>query len=475
MKHRMLREALDEIEATEAGPKIAAFFDFDGTLIYGYSALVFAQDRIMSRQVGVAEALRTARLGVDYVRGKAGYDDLIKLAGATWKGKTPKMVEELGERLFKEHIADRVYPEAQALVAAHRRKGHTIAITTSATWFQVAPIAKALGISEVVCQHLEVIDGFVTGNMAGASMWGPGKARAARDFAEEHDVNFDGSFFYADGDEDTALMSEIGNPRPTNPGKHLAAVAEELGWPVLRFESRGTPSPDVIARNVTGMMVAGPIATGAALLGLARRSRREAINVTTSVVPDAMFGLASVHLDVTGEENLPVEPAIVVWVQRSRIDAFVIAKLLRKNCDIIVDRGLAADPVVGSIGRLFNVSFERNAYDPDVSLQRRAFAALENSTTVAIGIGDLSNLKSRNPSTNLRASITRLASQANVSIIPVIINGSDQLVTRRPPMIRPGRIQVEVLQPITFTGTTRADYEAAASAISELMATAATR
>ena len=388
---------------------------------------------------------------------------------------TPKMVEELGERLFKHHISDRVYPEAQALVAAHRRKGHTIAITTSATWFQVAPIAKALGIADVVCQQLEVIDGLVTGNMAGASMWGPGKARAAQSFADEHDVNFDASFFYADGDEDAALMAEIGNPRPTNPGKHLARVAEEHGWPVLRFEPRGTPSPDVIARNLTGMMVAGPIATGAALLGLARRSRREAINVTTSVVPDAMFGLASVHLDIAGEENLPTEPAIVVWVQRSRIDAFVIAKVLRRNCNIIVDRGLAADPVVGSIGRLFNVAFERNASDPDAALRRRASEALSEGTTVAIGIGDLANLKSRNPSTSLRASITRLASQANVPIIPIIINGSDQLVTRRPPMIRPGTIRVEVLQPIRFEGTSRADYEAAAAAITELMQAAATR
>jgi putative phosphoserine phosphatase / 1-acylglycerol-3-phosphate O-acyltransferase len=469
MMQRTLDEALDEIEQSEAGPKIAAFFDFDGTLIYGYSALVFAQDRIMSRQVGLAEALRTARLGIDYARGKAGYDDLIKLAGSTWKGKTTKDIEALGERLFKQHIADRVYPEARALVAAHRKRGHTIAITTSATWFQVAPIAKALGIPEVVCQHLEIVDDIVTGNMSGASMWGSGKARAARSFATEHDVNFDASFFYADGDEDAALMSEIGNPRPTNPGKHLAAVAEERGWPILRFEPRGTPSPDVIARNVTGMMMAGPIATGAALLGLARRSRREALNVTTSVVPDAMFGLAAVQLDIHGEHHLATTPSIVVWVQRSRIDAFVIAKLLRRNCTIIVERGLAADPVVGSIGRLFDVAFERNASDPDTALQHRAMEALAGGTTVAFGIGDLANLKSRNQSTTIRASITRLASQAGVSIIPIVIDGTDRLVTRRPPMIRPGIVRVEVLAPMTFECRTRADHEAAAEAITALM------
>ena len=36
------------------------------------------------------------------------------------------------------------------------------------------------------------------------------------------------------GDEDIALMSLVGHPRPVNPRPGLAAMAAQRGWPVLR-------------------------------------------------------------------------------------------------------------------------------------------------------------------------------------------------------------------------------------------------
>ena len=43
-----------EIEASPDGPQIGAFFDFDGTLIDGYSAVAYFRDRLLARDVGTS-------------------------------------------------------------------------------------------------------------------------------------------------------------------------------------------------------------------------------------------------------------------------------------------------------------------------------------------------------------------------------------------------------------------------------------
>ena len=46
-------------------------------------------------------------------------------------------------------------------------------------------------------------------------------------------------YFYADGNEDIALMSLVGNPVPVNPRRDLAAMAAARGWPVIRVATLG--------------------------------------------------------------------------------------------------------------------------------------------------------------------------------------------------------------------------------------------
>ena len=55
-----------------------------------------------------------------------------------------------------------------------------------------------------------------------------------QDFCDANGVELQRSYFYADGDEDAALMELVGQPRPVNPRPGLAAIAGENGWPVLQ-------------------------------------------------------------------------------------------------------------------------------------------------------------------------------------------------------------------------------------------------
>ena len=47
-----------EVRRAPAGPGTVAFFDFDGTLIFGFSIASLFRERIMSGKLKVHEALR---------------------------------------------------------------------------------------------------------------------------------------------------------------------------------------------------------------------------------------------------------------------------------------------------------------------------------------------------------------------------------------------------------------------------------
>jgi len=92
----------------------------------------------------------------------------------------------------------------------------------------------------VLCNHFELDDrGLLTGRIARPVIWGANKAKAVLQFCDDNDVDLQRSYFYADGNEDVALMKLVGHPRPVNPRSGLAAMAVEQGWPILRVVGPG--------------------------------------------------------------------------------------------------------------------------------------------------------------------------------------------------------------------------------------------
>jgi hypothetical protein len=78
--------------------------------------------------------------------GILGYPALMLAASQFLRGVREDSYAAFGEDVFKSHIARQIYPETRALVEAHLRKGHTVAIVSSATPYQVAPAAKSLNL-----------------------------------------------------------------------------------------------------------------------------------------------------------------------------------------------------------------------------------------------------------------------------------------------------------------------------------------
>ena len=52
-----------EVMASPPGPKIGAFFDLDGTLVAGFTAVILTRERFRSRDMGVGELISLIATG----------------------------------------------------------------------------------------------------------------------------------------------------------------------------------------------------------------------------------------------------------------------------------------------------------------------------------------------------------------------------------------------------------------------------
>src|SRR6201988_5446594 len=70
-------DLIEKIKTGPGGPRIAAFFDFDGTLIQGYSASALITHRARNFELGPDEFVRTMRAALGGPADSPGFKDLM--------------------------------------------------------------------------------------------------------------------------------------------------------------------------------------------------------------------------------------------------------------------------------------------------------------------------------------------------------------------------------------------------------------
>jgi putative phosphoserine phosphatase / 1-acylglycerol-3-phosphate O-acyltransferase len=448
-----------EIESGPAGPETGAFFDLDGTLIAGYSAHVFFQEFLRRREMSARDLTRSLVAGIDMSLRGSDVTRLVEIAAGSWEGRSEDDLEELAERLFVQRIAGMVYPDARRIVRAHQGMGHTVVMASSATRYQVGPLARDLGIEDLLTTSIGVARGVFTGELKGKVLWGPEKARAVRDFARRRGIELSRSHAYGNGDEDVPFLEAVGLPHPINPQSQLARLAEERGWPVHQLSGRGRAGMRQIVRTGAAIGALGTAAVLGSGIGLLNRSRREAANFATAVGSDAALSLAGVRLRVIGEENLwSRRPAVFVFNHQSSIDVPVIGSLVRRDVTGVAKKEAARDPRFTLIGYLTDVAYvDRGNTAQAKSALGPAVERLRDGVSIAIAPEG-----TRSPTPRLgrfKKGAFHLALQGGVPIVPIVIRNAGDVMWRRSFVIRPGTVDVAVLEPIATDGWTVEELE----------------
>ncbi|MGB6154244.1 MAG: HAD-IB family hydrolase [Pricia sp.] len=434
------------VEQEEEGPHIAAYFDMDRTLINDFSAKRFMRSRLFSGETTSKEYLTQFMTALIFSFGNRDFEILTKIAAMGVKGIPEKVFTTLGNEVFDEYLASTIYPESRELVKKHLEKGHKVVIISAATSYQIAPIAKELGITDVYSTRMEVRNGKFTGKIS-EMCWGEGKSRAARMFAKENNIDLSKSFFYSDSFDDYPLFKIVGRPVATNPDNALSQVAFENDWPILRFEE---PTQKPVVNSLrTGLAIASiyPSAVKGALTGLLTLNRQKAANTTFASIGDLGTRLAGLQISVKGNHNLnDIRPAVFCFNHQSAADFFIIMKLLRNDFTGVAKKELERTPIGPIFTALGAIYIDRSNKGKAIEAMKPAVEALKNGISVAIAPeGTRSGTAELGP---FKKGAFHLAIQAGVPIIPIVIKNAYKAMPKGTTILRPTHIEVVVLDPI---------------------------
>jgi HAD superfamily hydrolase (TIGR01490 family) len=150
---------------------------------------------------------------------------------AGWPVQT---VRDIVAETLQAIVAPLVYDEAVRLIQQHQAVGRDVIIVSSSGVEVVEPIGELLGADRVVATEMVVEDGRYTGEIAFYA-YAEGKADAIRALAESEGYDLAASYAYSDSDTDRPMLEAVGHPYAVNPDRALRRIAEERGWPVLKF------------------------------------------------------------------------------------------------------------------------------------------------------------------------------------------------------------------------------------------------
>jgi HAD superfamily hydrolase (TIGR01490 family) len=233
-------EELDQELHVAPDPSAAAFFDVDNTMMVGASIFHFAKglaarDFFSWRDLArfTTRQLRLRLTGESHAHMHSSRESALAFVA----GKKVAEVVALGEEIYDEEMADKIWPGTLALAKLHLDAGQRVWLVTATPVELATIIAKRLGLTGALGTVAESADGVYTGRLVGEVLHGEAKAAAVRGLAAREGLDLAHCSAYSDSINDLPMLSAVGRAVAVNPDSALKAEARERGWEIRDFRT----------------------------------------------------------------------------------------------------------------------------------------------------------------------------------------------------------------------------------------------
>jgi len=250
----------------------AAFFDVDNTMMMGASIFHFARGLAARKFFTNSDLARFAVQQVMFrVGGRETQDGIHssrEQALSFVAGHTVAELMTLGEEIYDELMADKIWPGTRALAQTHLDAGQRVWLVTATPVELASIIARRLGLTGALGTVAEHEDGVYTGRLVGEMLHGRAKAHAVRALAAREGLDLRRCTAYSDSANDVPMLSVVGTAVAVNPDSALRDTARRRSWEIRDFRT-GRKAAKIGVPSVLG---AGAVA-GAVAAGIAYRRR----------------------------------------------------------------------------------------------------------------------------------------------------------------------------------------------------------
>lgn len=385
----------------------AAIFDLDRTLLSGASGPILGEalraQGLISGNTGLIESIA---FGIFNMIGETWPSMFVSRQGARAARGWPVEKVRAAAEAAAEPLSHAVLPFAKQVMEEHRDAGRILVMATTTPADLIRPLAQKLGFDEVIATRYGEVGGLYDGTINGDFVWGRGKAKAVREWAEHWGIDLSKSFAYSDSYYDVPLLSIVGHPHAVNPDPRMIAQATIRRWPMIHFDvPAGVPK----------------------FVGL------EPQKVLYLLAQPQLFPW--VRFDLQGAENIPMEgPAIIVGNHRSYFDPLALGFLLAKvgrPIRFLGKKEVFDAPIVGDVvSALGGIRVERGS-GSDEPLQAAGDALAAGELVALMPQGTIPRGPAFfDPVLKGRWGAARLAEMSGAPIIPVGLWGTEAVWPR---------------------------------------------
>ena len=254
-------------------PRAAAFFDLDNTVMQGASIFhlargLYARDFFTARDIG-RFAWQQTKFRVVGREDMGNVHEARETALSFAAGHTVAELTTIGEEVFDEVMATKVWPGTRALAQMHLDAGQRVWLVTATPVEVATVIATRLGLTGALGTVAETEDDVYTGRLVGEILHGEAKAEAVTALARREGLDLGACSAYSDSANDIPMLSLVGHPCAINPDSRLRAHAREHGWRVRDYRT----GRKAVKVGVPTAAAAGALAGALAAASARRKSR----------------------------------------------------------------------------------------------------------------------------------------------------------------------------------------------------------